>query len=153
MRKSKRFFGGRLFPCILLALLFALFVCAAAVWLPRALAPLAIAERLFSFAVALFLAGTEPRECAVSKLVLLLLLPWAGAALCIIWRRIPAAPLTPPLRGGGSVLEKIAAICGTEVCCAGSAEYFPAGSAMKERLLTDLAHAETSVWLEYYIVE
>ncbi|MDE6058881.1 MAG: hypothetical protein K2G44_02455 [Clostridia bacterium] len=137
MRKLRYFFGGRLFPC---ALIFAASVGATvvlAVWLPRALAPVALAERLFSLIAALFIVcAKEPPEFKLSKIVLIVFLPWTGGILALVWlRRTPNA--NPPE---------------TINCLAESIEYFPVGKEMYERLLTDITNAEKFIWLEYYIV-
>ncbi len=153
MRKLRNFFGGRLFPCALLAVLCAAVLCVAAIWLPRALAPIAVAERLFSLAVALALAvSRDTPDCKISKLILPVLLPWVGAFLCILWRRRTPPPRTAPLRAQTGLLSRIAAISRRPVLYAGEAEYFPLGSEMSARLIQDLSEAKKFIWLEYYIV-
>lgn len=137
MRKLRYFFDGRLFPC---ALIFAASVgatLALAVWLPRALAPVALAERLFSLIAALFIVcAKEPPEFKLSKIVFIVFLPWTGAIFALVWlRRTPNA--NPPE---------------TRQCLAESIEYFPVGKEMFERLCVDLANAKKFIWLEYYIV-
>lgn len=138
MRKTRYFFGGRLFPC---ALVFALTAAAAfvlAIWVPRALAPVALAERLFSFVVLLYtVCSSDLPECKLPKAVLIVLLPWTGAALAIVWRRKKPRAAVKPV---------------AEQCFAESLEYFPVGSDMYGRLLADISAAEKFVWLEYYIV-
>lgn len=158
MRKLKYFLGGRLFPCALLTLLAAAVFVFAAIHLPRALAPIALAERLFSLAVALFeVSSKDLPECKLPKLVLIVFLPWTGAVLCILWRRKPLrSPLPTASSAGEDRLSRIAALsaslCGLKAGNAESAEYFAVGREMYERLLADLNGAKKFIWLEYYIV-
>lgn len=76
MRKLRYFFGGRLFPCALLFVLSVLGICAIALWLPRALAPVALAERIFSLVAALIIVcSREQPEFKLPKVVLIVFLP------------------------------------------------------------------------------
>ena len=158
MRKLRHFFGGKLFLCALLALPWALFVCFLAIRLPYALAPAAALERIFSLTVALCTAsGNDLAESKISKLLLILLLPWTGAVLCIVWRRKPAPRPEPEAKQTGeSTIDRLARIGalsgGTRPARAESAEYFPVGKEMYEALLRDLAAAKRFIRLEYYIV-
>ncbi len=141
MRKVKYFLRGRLLPC---ALLFALIVagCAAlALWLPRLLAPVAVLERVFSFAVALYVVqSADLAEVKIAKLVLLFL-PWMGAVLCLVFRT--PRPLQGEDRGHGAPLLRHKAK---------TVEYFAVGREMYERLLSDLKTAKRHIFLEYYII-
>lgn len=84
MRKVRNFFTGRLFPTLLLLLLFAAAFAFFALRLPVALAPFAAAERLFSFGVGVWVANEDNlSENKTAKLLLLLLLPYTGAVLCL----------------------------------------------------------------------
>lgn len=135
MRKLRLFLHGRLFPCALLALAVAAAGVAIALWLPRALAPLAAAERAFSLAAGIVVAaGKGEAEYKTARLLLLLLLPWTGAVLCL-------CSLPKRGRAGGRL-----------PCTVESAEYFPLGADMIKRLLRDIAGAKRAVWLQYYIV-
>lgn len=136
MRNLRRFFSGRLFSLALIALPVLAAGVFLALWLPRALAPIAAAERLFSFAAALACsASKEPEENRRSKIVLIVLLPWVGAIFCL---------LTLPR---GEWDERV-----RRECTASSAEYFPTGEDMRRRLLSDLAAAKRQIWLQYYII-
>lgn len=154
MRKLRYFFGGALFPCALLALLWALFILFLALRIPAALAPAALIERLFSVAAAFWeLSSRDPGESKISKLILILLLPWTGGVLAFVWRRKPA-PFTPTetLSKDQSLISRVALLSGETRNFAQEAEYFDAGRAMYERLLYDLEHAKTLIYLQYYIV-
>lgn len=158
MRKLRLFFCGRLFAFALLALLILLAGVFLSLWLPRALAPIAAAERIFSLAVALAVAcDRSPAEYKISKTVLILFLPWMGAILCILFF---SRPRMTDLQGGmsenpssetseGALAE---ALCGLKETRLASAEYFPVGREMYEKLLSDLKAAKASVFLEFYIV-
>ncbi|MDE7158213.1 MAG: hypothetical protein K2N74_01425, partial [Clostridiales bacterium] len=97
-------------------------------------------------------------ESKTAKLLLLLLLPWTGAVLVLLWRETNA-PLTPTFSGTQpfSLTEKIQSIAsslgGFGACTARDSEYFPTGREMFSRLLADLEGAEKTIFLEYYIVE
>lgn len=158
MRKLRRLAGGRLLPCVLLALFFALIVLALTVLLPRLLAPVAVAGLILSLAAALFVAGSEePAEYKISKLVLILVLPWTGAVLCLLWKTPPHVPVSPQKAADGDGLMHragaLGAKCGLSPCRAESAQYFPVGKDMAQRLAADLAAAKKYIYLEYYIVE
>ncbi len=146
MRKVKYFLRGRLFPC---ALLFALIVTGGvllALWLPRLLAPVAVLERVLSFAVALYV--VQSREIPAAKIakLVLLFLPWTGAILCLVFR-----PSNEDDRGHGT-RGCARGACGGQTSAARKTEYFPVGRAMYERLLSDLKGAEKHIFLEYYII-
>ena len=142
MRKFKYFLRGRLLPC---ALLFALIVVGwvlLALWLPRLLAPVAILERIFSLAVALYVVQSEELpEVKRSKLVLLFV-PWTGAILCLVFRT-PKTAFLRANRGHAPLLSRHTAK---------SVEYFSVGREMYERLLCDLKEAKHHIFLEYYII-
>lgn len=159
MRKIRLFLRGKLFLATLAALcLFAVGVLLS-VWLPRALMPIAALERLFSLIVSLLVAGDRtPSEHKISKLVLLVCLPWTGAILCLIFRS--SAPVTE-FDGGMSENPSLMAragelsrrLCGLGACALESAEYLPLGQVMQDRLLLDLTIAKKYIWLQYYIIE
>lgn len=142
---------GRLFPCILFALVLVGLCGALAVWLPRALAPLWAVERLFSFLVGLTVADAALRaEGRTARFLLLLLLPWVGALVCLAKRSNTPFPAPVPSKGRG-----IPALCktlGGTVSFAESAEYFPVGNALRPCFLNDLSAAKKRIWLEYYII-
>lgn len=136
MRKVRNFFTGRLFPTLLLLLLFAAAFAFFALRLPVALAPFAAAERLFSFGVGIWVAGEDNLfENKTAKLLLLLLLPYTGAVLCLCAKKRRAGEAMRPVE-----------------TAADSAEYFSEGADAFERLLDDLKGAETSIYLEFYII-
>lgn len=138
MKKIRYFLGGRLFPCAALCVFTAAAIIALALWLPCALAPIALAERLFSFGAALFtVCSSDEPECKLPKVVLIVLLPWTGAILALVWRRKKPFAENPPR---------------AEICYADSLDYFPVGRDMYERLLDDVSAARKFIWLEYYIV-
>ncbi len=164
MRKIKLFFCGRLFPFALLSallLIAGIFLC---VRLPRLLAPAAAAERIFALTAAVVLfCDPSPAEYKLSKLFLVLLLPWTGAiaCFCFLFRENKfRGGMTGIKRRkrefGGTMSEsspdKISPLSGLQECRAGRVEYFPVGRAMYERFLGDLKRAKESIWLEFYIV-
>lgn len=157
MRSLRRFLGGRLFASALVLLLFAAAVAALAIALPKALAPIALAERLFSLGVGLYVAGA-PMSCEgkTVRLLLLLLLPYLGAVLSLLGRRtsLPPSPSEPSLQGGLMRAAETLALrgCGLSGSTADSAEYFPTGKEMHERLIADLKGAEREILLDYYIL-
>ncbi len=168
MRKLRRLAGGRLLPCVLLALFFASAAVALALWLPRLMAPAAAAGALLSLGAALTVAASdEPPEYKISKLVLLLALPYTGAILCLWWkspdrpasaRRIPAAgeraePRKFAAEGRTERLLSLASRCGLPPARADGAEYFCVGADMAKRLLSDLKGAKRYAFLQYFIVE
>lgn len=158
MRRVKYFLRGRLLPC---ALLFALIVAGLillAIWLPRLLAPVAMLERAFSFAVALVIvASNELPEKKIAKLALLFL-PWMGGALCLFFREhtrpTPSRERTD--FGHGGLFSRVAATAeqftGLPPSRAKSVDFFPVGREFYERLLVDLKGAKKRIWLEFYIV-
>ena len=136
MRKVRNFFTGRLFPTLLLLLLFAAAFAFFALRLPVALAPFAAAERLFSFGVGVWV-GNEDNlsENKTAKLLLLLLLPYTGAVLCLCMKKRRTGDAALPIE-----------------TTADSAEYFSEGADAFVRLLDDLKGAQTSIYLEFYII-
>ena len=136
MRKVRNFFTGRLFPTLLLLLLFAAAFAFFALRLPVALAPFAAAERLFSFGVGVWVANEDNlSENKTAKLLLLLLLPYTGAVLCLCMKKRRTGDAALPIE-----------------TTADSAEYFSEGADAFVRLLDDLKGAQTSIYLEFYII-
>ena len=136
MRKVRNFFTGRLFPTLLLLLLFAAAFAFFALRLPVALAPFAAAERLFSFGVGVWVANEDNlSENKTAKLLLLLLLPYTGAVLCLCMKKRRTGDAALPIE-----------------TTADSAEYFSEGADACVRLLDDLKGAQTSIYLEFYII-
>lgn len=158
MRKLRYFLYGRLFPCALLLALFAAAAAILSIYLPRALAPLALAERLFSLGTGIAVVNSSaPSESKTAKLILLLLLPWTGAVVCMprpfkVPARIPRARSECFRDERFGALGRVCAESGLNACRAKSAEYFATGGEMLPRYLSDLAGAKKSVYLEYYIV-
>ncbi len=151
MRKFRRFLSGKLFPCVLLATLTLAGGIALTVWLPRALAPIAAAERLFSFATGLSVALSScSPEGKTARFLVLLLLPWTGAVCCLLWGN--DAPRDLPVARNGRGMSALCAPGSAFACRAERAEYFPDGAAMRPRFLADLAAARKYIYLEYYIV-
>ena len=136
MRKVRNFFTGRLFPTLLLLLLFAAAFAFFALRLPVALAPFAAAERLFSFGVGVWVANEDNlSENKTAKLLLLLLWPYTGAVLCLCMKKRRTGDAALPIE-----------------TTADSAEYFSEGADAFVRLLDDLKGAQTSIYLEFYII-
>ena len=136
MRQVRNFFTGRLFPTLLLLLLFAAAFAFFALRLPVALAPFAAAERLFSFGVGVWVANEDNlSENKTAKLLLLLLLPYTGAVLCLCMKKRRTGDAALPIE-----------------TTADSAEYFSEGADAFVRLLDDLKGAQTSIYLEFYII-
>ncbi len=125
-----------------------------AIRLPRLLAPVALAERVFSFVTACVLLASEGNpESKTAKLVLIAFLPYLGAAAVLfLMRRTPPVPLP----AGGDLFSRIASLnfrmTGILPAAARKVDYFETGEAMEQALLFDLAHAKRRIWLEYYIV-
>ncbi|MDE6274655.1 MAG: phosphatidylserine/phosphatidylglycerophosphate/cardiolipin synthase family protein [Clostridiales bacterium] len=159
MRKIRHFFLGRLFPCALVfALLFALTV-GLAVYLPRALAPLAALERVFALAAALLVAlSAADAACKTGQLTLIVLLPWTGAIICLFARRPKLQTKIAPTRGvfSDTVPDRLGATvssqCACKPCFAKNAEYFPTGTDFMPALIRAISQAKRFIWLEYYIV-
>lgn len=146
--------GRALFAALLLLLLSA--TVALAVWLPRALAPAAALERVLSLCVAhrVFVSAL-PCESKTGRLLLLLLLPWLGAVICLAVK--PEASLPAPAeRSDGTLQGAVSALaksgCGLAGCAAEQAEYFPTGAEMGRRLIEDLRGAKKEILLDYYIL-
>ena len=139
MRKLKRFLCGDLFPFALLLCLLLALGAFLSVRLPMLLRPIAAVERLFALtAVLVVTADGSPPEYKLSKAVLVLLLPWVGAALCFLFL----------------FREKKRNYCRKTsfFCTLKAAEYFPVGREMYLRLLPDLKRAKSSIYLEFYII-
>lgn len=159
MRKLHYFLRGRLLPCALLLALVLVGGVFLALYLPRLLAPVAAAERVFSFAVAVFVAaGQDLPERKISKLALLFL-PWTGAILCLVFRNpflpaalrnVPADPAEDPLVWRLSALSR--RMTGLPSVRARAVSFFPVGRDMYASLLRDLRAAKERIFLEYYIV-
>lgn len=156
MRRIHYFLRGRLFPCAMLAALAVIGCIALAVWLPELLAPVALLERAFSFAVAIaVIASRELPERKIAKLVLLFV-PWLGAALALFF--LTAAP--PPVAGTPpdkeNLFSRVASLTksATKVASAPfkSVKYCAVGEEMGRLLIADLKSAKVRIWLEYYIL-
>ncbi len=158
MRRWKYFFRGRLFPCVLLFALMLAGTFALALLLPRLLAPVALAERVFSFVTALaVVAERDLPERKIAKLFLLFF-PWVGAALCLLFRsgrNVPSAAAKTGPSGEGA-FPRIEALSEATHGIGGhhvrDVTYFSVGREMYERLLTDLRCAQRRIYLEYYII-
>lgn len=163
MSKRMRYLlSGRLLFCALLLLPAFAAGILLAFWLPKALAPIAVAERLFSLGVAVFTVNSRYScESKTGRLFLLILLPWLGAAICLFLRPVhakraktDAPPPGPPFRD--ELMNALSALsfygCGLSGCRADDARYFPTGREMSESLFTDLERAETEILLDYYIL-
>lgn len=146
-------YWGRLCPFVFPALLVCTAGVALALWLPRALAPIAVCERIFSSVAALVVLASAPRESVPYRL-LLLLFPWVGAAVCLL---LPKRRPRQAVPAGGETLEEavasLASPCGAGVVSLAECEYFPTGREMAERLLRDLEGAEREILLDYYILD
>ena len=149
--------SGRLLPCILLLLLFLAAFLALALFLPRVLAPLAAAERLFSLFLALFVATRRIPAEEKSRRLLLLFLPWVGIIAVFTLhsaKKILPKKELPSFEDG--LVNALSGIsyrgCRLSACRAESVEYFPTGKQMRDRLLEDLAAAEREILLDYYIL-
>ena len=154
MRKLRLFFTGRLFPCLLLALIFFAAGAALTIWLPRALAPIAMVERAFSLVVAVFVAASPALPSTkTAKLLIILLLPWTGAFLCILWRNRAPMPEFVPRDPANSVAEEVANLAGNRPVFATSLLYFPVGAEAFCRMTDDIARATKRIYLEFYIIE
>lgn len=158
MRKFKYFLCGRALPFAISILLVSAAYLALSLWLPRALAPIALAERLFSFSAGVFVVCSHTfSESKTAKLLLLVLFPWTGALLCLLQRgrgELPAAALcaTEALSLPRKIGEISRSLCGHGGCAFSDAEYFPTGRDAFEKMLADLKNARRSVKLEYYII-
>lgn len=157
MRKLRYFLSGRLFPCALLLGLTLGAGIALSVWLPRALAPIAAFERLFSLGVGIYVVRSASLpDTKHAKLLLLLLLPWTGAFFCLILKTQHHARFlqVPDLRS--SSLDPFSrlsvALGGFPATNATSIRYFPDGREMYRAFLADLEAAKERIWLEYFIV-
>ena len=142
MRKFRLFLRGRLFPCTLIAAAAVLCGGSLAVRLPRLLAPVAVLERAFSFAAAIY-AATR-RETAERKLLRLmpLFMPWVGA-ICCFWFSAPVrAPRTDTVHAPHGFFAE-------PPCAEEAVDYFADGAEMGRALLGDLKAAERRIYLEY----
>lgn len=155
MRRIKYFFRGRLFPLALFAVLLVAGGIFLAVKLPRLLAPVAAAERIFSFVAAcVLLASDELSEEKTAKLVLIAFLPYLGAAAVLFFaKRCPPLGAIPE---GGDPFTRIARLTfrttGLTPRTAASVTYFATGEEFEKPFLADLSRAKERIWLEYYIV-
>lgn len=158
MRKFKYFLRGRALPFAILFLLVSAAYLALSVWLPRALAPIALVERLFSFSAGVFVVCSHAcGESKTAKLLLLVLFPWTGAILCFLQRgRTEIPPAASAADAEHTLPERIGQItrslCGHGSCFCADAEYFPTGKDAYDKLLSDLNGAKKSIKLEYYII-
>lgn len=157
MRKLRYFFCGRFFFFALAAFLLLVLGIVLSVWLPALLAPIAVLERLLALIAAVALCcGSSPAEFKLSGTVLILLLPWVGAAVgfCLIGKgqktdfrgtmsEVPSSKF--PL----ATLS--ASLVGLKAHSLKTAEYFPVGREMYLALCKDLEGAKKSVYLEFYI--
>ncbi len=157
MRKFRRFLRSRLFSCALLSLLCLAGCALLIVWLPRFLAPVALLERAFSLAAALYVASRRTVPEKKLPCLILLLLPWAGALFVFLFgiREEAEVPVTKlreeeGLFGAASCLAE--QVCGMKATTARAVRYFSVGREMYESLLSDLKAAERRIWLEYYIL-
>ena len=158
MKVWKRVLSGRLLPCVLLLLFFIAAFLALAIYLPQAIRPLALIERLFCLCVALIVAASRIPAEGKARRLLLLLLPCVGFLAVFTLYKTPNPPKRTPLPRSDedALVDKISALayrgCGLSVCHAKSAEYFPTGKAMQEKLLSDLALAEREILLDFYLI-
>ena len=141
-------------PCALLLLLFLAALVPAAIFLPRVLAPIAALERFFSLTVAVFTANKPlPAENKARRLLLLLALPWLGGIFCLCLKAHTPMPERSTSRFfDDDVANAVSAISHRGSCFCESAEYFPDGRNMFERLLLDLKGAKKEILLDYYIL-
>ena len=153
----KRLLFGRLLPSLLLLAIVGMGLVLIALYLPRALAPLSIAERAVSLLIALLLAASRlPAERKIRRL-LFLLLPWVGLLTVFPVRRPvpPPAPCSVPALGDeiSDTISKISySGCKLSGCRASSARYFSSGKEMREQLLKDLLSAEKEILLDFYLL-
>ncbi len=126
--------------------------------LPRLLAPVALAERAFSFVAAIVvLTIRDLPERKIAKLTLLCFLPWVGACV-VLWftERIPVAACGNGERCRTGLFARVAALAsrmsGIGPVRAETMAYFPVGEEMRRALISDLKQAKTRIWLEYYII-
>ncbi len=133
-----------------------------AFYLPRVFGALAAAERVFAFICALTVACSAALpESKAGKLILILLLPWTGALFCLFWRNkadktLPRDTPERPIHADeemGAYALLAERLCGLTGGNAASADYFPNGAAMRDKLLSDLTEAKRFIWMDYYIVE
>ncbi len=153
MRRLRYLLPGRLLPCALLLLAFLCAGAYLAIRIPQALAPMAIGERLFSLGTALFVAVRAPAERRVPRLLLLLLLPWSGAVICLFLRAPkPFERADAPPEGG--MFGAIASLAGKDGAAghARDVHFFRTGGEMRASLLRDLSEAKREILLIYYIV-
>ena len=154
MKVWKRILSGRLLPCVLLLLFFLAALVALAIFLPQALHPLAAAERLFSLLLALRVAVSRIPAESKARRLLILFVPWIGIAAVLTLRpdaKVPLRTIAPVFEDGvANAVSQIAYRgCGLAGCHAESAEYFPTGKQMQDRLLKDLDLAEHEILLDY----
>lgn len=158
MRKFKRFFFGRLFPCSIIVSFSAAVFLFLTLFLPKVLLPALALERAFTAIVALIsLRDDELPDERTRWLVLLFFLPWTGAIARLVRGIFPP---TPPTRravklhdGILSACAAIASPCKLSPSSFRTAEYFPFGKKVLYRYLNDLNGAEKFIYLEYYIIK
>ena len=159
MKKLRRFFLGRLFPCAISYMFLLALTVGLAVYLPSALAPLAAFERLLALIAAVLVSlDRTDTEIKLGKLVLIVLLPYSGAIVCLLLRRQPQAPHFAPARGifSDELCDRLGAVvsaqCGIAPCFAKEAKYYPTGADFFSALIKSIGNAKKFIWLEYYIV-
>lgn len=156
-RKWRHILSGRLLPCALLLLFFLGGLIALAIYLPRALAPIAALERALALGVAISTAiSALPAESKARRL-LFLFLPWLGIVFCLFIRKPVRLANTPtPCVFDDDLSNAVSTIayrgCGLSGCHCESAEYFRTGREMFERLLQDFENANREILLDYYIL-
>lgn len=158
MKKVKFFLRGRLISCILLLAALLCGAVALAILLPRLLAPIAVLERVLSFAAALWILGSRLSAQSKSRRIVLLLIPWAGLIFCLFLIQKPSqrklAPMSrefsDPLSNDISTLSRRG--CALAGCYAESVEYFRTGREMFERMIGDLEEAEHEILLDFYLI-
>lgn len=154
MRKTRYLILGRFLPCALLLLLFFAGIAYLAIEIPQALAPAALGERLLSLGVGIFVFLRAPAERRATRLLLLLFLPWVGAAVCLFLRGeepLPRAEISP-LFGSGEANAVLALSRGNAAGLAARCDYFSCGRDFADALFSDLLRAKERVYLEYYIL-
>lgn len=149
MKKLRRFFLGRLFPCAISYMFLLALTVGLAVYLPSALAPLAAFERLLALIAAVLVSlDRTDTEIKLGKLVLIVLLPYSGAIVCLLLRRQPQAPHFAPARGifSDELCDRLGAVvsaqCGIAPCFAKEAKYYPTGADFFSALIKSIGNAK-----------
>ncbi|MBO5045755.1 MAG: hypothetical protein J6C93_02690 [Clostridia bacterium] len=158
MRKFKRFFFGRLFPCSLTLTFAAAVFLFLSLFLPKALLPAFAVERAFTAVVALLsLRDDELPEERTRWLVLMLLLPWTGAVARLLRGIYPPKPkIGKAIQMNDDVLSSCASIASKSNLFPARyrfAKYFPFGKDAFCSYLNDLNEAKKYIFLEYYIIK